>query len=115
MDKVLRWYIDGNIARTKTEVGGTYYLDADYYPEWVNITCRLTGDGDTSMVIDINDDGTTIFEDKPTLTEKQTKKKWTTIPRVAMREHSIITLDIDQVYSQDTCRDLTVELGLSEV
>ena len=115
MDKVLRWYIDGNIARAKTEVGGTYYLDDDYVPEWVNITCRIYGEGSTSMVIDINDDGISIFDDKPTLTEKQTQKKWTTIPQTVMREHSEITLDIDQVFSVDTCRDLTVELGLRKV
>jgi len=114
MDKVLRWYIDGNISRSKTEVGGTYYLDADYCPEWVNMTCRIAGVGSTSMVIDINDDGTSIFSDRPTLTEKQVEKKWTTIPRTPMREHSLITLDIDQIFSVDTCRDLTVELGLSK-
>ena len=115
MDKVLRWYIDGNISRSKTEVGGTYVLNADYYPEWVNMTCRLAGRGSTPMVIDINDDGTSIFENKPALTENQTEKRWTTIPRTVMREGSIVKLDIDQIFSEDTCRDLTVELGLSEV
>ena len=115
MDKVLRWYIDGNISRSKVEVGGTYLLDDDYYPEWVNMTCRLAGSGSTSMVIDINDDDTSIFDDKPALTENQTEKRWTTIPRTVMREDSVVTLDIDQVFSEDTCRDLTVELGLSKV
>ena len=115
MGKVLRWYIDGNIARAKTEVGGTYILDGDYRPEWVHMTCRIAGKGSQSMIIDINDDGTSIFENRPVLTENQTEKKWTTIPSTALRENSIISLDIDQIFNEDTCRDLTVELGLSKV
>jgi hypothetical protein len=112
MDKILRWYIDGNISRTKTEVGGTYILDDDYVPEWVHITCRIAGVGSTPMLIDINDDDVSIFEDRPALTENQTEKKWTTIPANALRENSIIKLDIDQIFNEDTCRDLTVQLGL---
>ena len=115
MDKILRWYIDGNIARTKTEVGGTYLLDKDYYPVYVNITARIAGVGSTPTVIDINDDGVSIFTYKPALTENQTQKKWTTIPGNTLREGSIITCDIDQIFNQDTIRDLTVELGLLKV
>lgn len=115
MDKILRWYIDGNISRAKTEVGGTYYLDADYKPKWVHMTCRIAGVGSTPMMIDINDDGTSIFDTRPSLTQNQTEKEWTTVPLTTMREESIITLDIDQVFSEDTCRDLTVELGLTQV
>jgi len=113
-DKVLRWYMDGNISRRKVEVGGTYRLDADYVPEWVSITARLAGYG-SSSIIDINDDGVSIFNDRPALTEYQTEKRWTTIPENTLREDSIITCDIDQIFSEDTCRDLTVELGLRKV
>ena len=112
-DRILRWYMDGNISRDKVEVGGTYLLEDDYVPEWVHITARLAGKGATPMVVDINDDGISIFDTKPALTESQTEKKWTTIPGNTLREGSIITCDIDQVFSEDTCRDLTVELGLS--
>lgn len=112
MDKILRWYIDGNISRTKTEVGGTYTLDDDYIPEWVHITCRIVGVGSTPLLIDINDDEVSIFEDRPALTENQTEKKWTTILSNTLKENSIIKLDIDQIFNEDTCRDLTVELGL---
>ena len=115
MDRVLRWYIDGNISRSKTEVGGTYGLDADYRPEWVHMTCRIAGQGTQSMVIDINDDGTSIFSDRPALYENMTEKTWTTIASNILREKSQITLDIDQVFGLDTCRDLTVELGLTQV
>lgn len=115
MDKILRWYMDGNIARAKTEVGGAHYLDADYAPEWVHIKVRLAGKGSNPTVLDINDDGVSIFNDQPALTENQTEKMWTTMPGDTLREKSIITLDIDRVFSEDTCRDLTVELGLRKV
>ncbi len=112
MDKVLRWYIDGTIARAKTEVGGTYILDDDYAPEWVNITVRVPGKGSVPLVLDINDDGTSIFTDRPAITDSQFEKRWTTIPGNTIRENSLITLDIDQNFSDLACRDLTVELGL---
>ena len=54
-DRILRWYMDGNISRDKVEVGGTYLLEDDYVPEWVHITARLAGKGATPMVVDIND------------------------------------------------------------
>jgi len=114
-DRVLRWYMDGNISRSKVEVGGTYLLDADYVPAWVHITARIAGRGSTPLVVDINDDGVSIFDDRPALTEYQTEKKWTTIPEDTLREDSIITCDIDQIFNEDTCRDLTVELGLRKV
>jgi len=114
-DKVLRWYIDGVISRAKTEVGGTHILDTDYAPEWVHITVRVVGHGSQSLVVDINNDGESIFDDILALTEYQTDHKWTTIPEDTLREDSIITLDIDQGYNELACRDMTVELGLRKV
>lgn len=110
---VLRWYIDGNIARAKTEVGGVYTLDANYVPVAVDISVRVPGTGE-SMILDINDDGTSIFTYRPSLTENQTEHRWTTIPENVMRKGSKVTLDIDSVFGTDTARDLTVELLLEE-
>jgi len=114
---ILRWYIDGNIARVKTEVGGVHTLDKDYTPESVEMTVRIAGVGSTPMILDINDDGVSIFEYayRPAITENQTEHKWTTIQPNVMREGSKITLDIDQIFSMDTARDLTVELTINEV
>ena len=109
MDR-LHWYIDGNIARAKTQVGGTYKLDRDYKPVRVNMSCRIAGTGTTPTIVDILDDGVSIFNTMPALTPYQTDKSWTTIPEDALRQDSIITLDIVGVSDQDTCRDLTVEL-----
>ncbi|KKM23941.1 hypothetical protein LCGC14_1610080 [marine sediment metagenome] len=112
---IIRWYIDGNIARAKVQVGGTHYLEGNWKPDWVNMTARIAGKGSTPTILDINDDGVSIFTYRPAITEGQTEKRWTTISGNTLRDGSIITLDIDQIFDQDTLRDLTVELHLSEV
>ena len=93
-DKILRWYMDGTIGRAKTEVGGTYLMDADYAPEWVHLTVRQAGHGSKPLVVDINDDGVSIFDTNPALTEYQTSHKWTTIPGDTLPEGSVITFYI---------------------
>jgi len=117
-DKILRWYIDGLISRPKTWVGGSYTLDADYVPVDVPITAREYGKINTPTVLDINDDGTTIFTDqntRPALQTYETQKVWTTVNEVVLRKGSVITLDIDQVCEETPCRDMTVEFRLREV
>ncbi len=108
-DRVLRWYIDGNISRTKTEVGGVHWLDADYVPVKVNLSARIAGTGSPSLEVDILDDGVSIFSDRPALLG-MTEKTWTTIPANVLREGSKITLDIYRVDAEAHSRDLTVEL-----
>ena len=111
--KVLRWYMDGSISRTKTEVGGAHTLEGDYIPVAVCLKTRIAGKGAVPMVIDINDDGTSIFDNGAALTPYQTEKKWTTIPADTLRRDTVITCDIDQIFDTP-CRDLTVELFLQE-
>jgi len=115
MDRSLRWYIDGNISRAKTQVGGTYKLEADYIPVRVIMTCRIPGKGLIPTELDIMDDGVSIFSSKPSLLNNDTEKVWTTVEANAMREGSVIRLDIIGVASEDTIRDLTVELELDKV
>jgi hypothetical protein len=106
--------MDGSISRTKTEVGGAHTLEADYVPVAVRLKCRISAKSNVPMLIDIHDDGTSIFNDKAALTPDQTEKKWTTIPVNPLRKDSIITCNIDQIFDIGTCRDLTVELFLQE-
>jgi len=113
---ILRWYIDGSISRAKTWVGGSHQLDADYKPEQVNMSVRETGKITRPTLVDINDDGVSIFADmdsNPALLPYQNYKTWTTLNPKVMRKGSIITLDIDQVCEETPCRDLTVELVLT--
>jgi hypothetical protein len=113
-DRVLTWTVDGGISRTKVEVDGKRKLDADYRPIRVNVMVRVAGIGD-NLVIDIKDDGVSIFNSKPALSGGHTDKTWTTIPATALRKDSIITCDIDQINSQQGGRDLAVELELEKI
>lgn len=114
MKKILRWYVDGNIARAKTQVGGTHKLDDDYEPIRVVMTCRIAGKGTIPTEIDILADGVSIFDTKPCLLNYDTEKIWTTIPMNTLHEDAVIRLDITGVPDQDTCHDLTVELEMEE-
>ena len=114
VNRVLRWFIEGDQGGIKQEVGGTYILDDDYVPLWVRLSLRRATKGTRPLKVDITDDGVTIFEDKPALTDEQSDKLWTTIPANPMREGSIIKLNRDQVANIDPGEDLTVELGLEE-
>jgi hypothetical protein len=119
-DKIVRWFREGQAAGIKTEIAGTFYMDADYIPLWVNLTCRRSPSGNRPLKIDITKelpgytDKESIFDDKPAL-NAQEHKFWTTIPEEVIREGSIVRLDIAQVASEDPGEDLTVELGLQEV
>ena len=114
VDKVLRWFIEGEQGGIKQQVGGTFILDADYVPLWVHLSLRRATKGNRPLKVDIMDDGETIFDSKPALTAEQTDKVWTTIPANPIREGSIIKLNRDQVANLDPGEDLTVELGLEE-
>jgi hypothetical protein len=114
-DRTLRWYIDGNISRTKTQVDGIHKLDKDYRPIRVNMNVRLTGKGTTPTEVDILDDGVSIFTYRPAVNNNDTDKTWTTLQGNTMRKDSIVRLDITSISNLDTCRDLTVELDLEEV
>jgi hypothetical protein len=114
---ILRWYIDGTIGRAKTWVGGTYQLDKDYVPKRVNISVRETGERINPTIIDINDDGVSIFaneDSNPAISAYDNYKTWDTFQEGEMLQDSIITLDIDSVCEEKPVRDLTVELELEE-
>lgn len=114
VDKVIRWFVEGDQARIEQGIGGTQLMDDDYYPEWVHLSLKKAGQGDTrTLKIDITDDGVSIFEDKPALANNQSDKVWTTISRNVIREDSILKLNRDQTFDLLAGEDLTVELGLT--
>ena len=114
-DKILRWFVEGEQGGIKQEVGGTYILDADYYPVSVHLSLRRTTKGSRPLKIDITDDGVSILDGNKPALNAQSDKIWTTIPREVMREGSIIKLNRDQIANEDPGEDLTVELYLEEV
>jgi hypothetical protein len=119
-DRILRWFREGIASGIKTEISGTYYMDHDCIPLWVNLTCRRSPSGSRPLKVDISKEipGETekesIFDDKPAL-NAQSRKFWTTIPEETIREGSIMRCDLSQIASEDPGEDLTVELGLQNI
>ena len=110
-DRVLNWFVAGEQGDIKQNVGGTHILDGDYKPVRVHLSLRRKTKGTRPLKIDITDDGTSIFTDKPALNAQQ-DKVWESVPRNVMREDSIIKLNRDQIADIDPGEDLTVELEL---
>ena len=109
-DRILRWFVAGEIGGLKREVGGTYLLDVDYVPAKVHLSTRRATKGTRPLKIDITDDGVSIFGGNKPALNAQSDKVWTTIPEEVMREGSIVKLNIDQTADVDPGEDLTVEL-----
>lgn len=114
-DRTLRWFVEGRIGEIRTEVGGSYRLDADYVPTSVHLSLRKAPTGERPIKVNILADGVTIFDSKPAITNEIKDKVWTTIPEDTLREGAIITMNIDQTANVEPGEDLTVELELQRV
>lgn len=115
-DLMLRWFLSGRLSEyggSKAEVQGSYRLDQDYKPVEVYMRTKVTSTG-RNLIVDINDDGESIFSSHPTLPSGLGEHTHTTINPVVMREGSIVTLDIDQVSNTAAGEDLTVILYLDK-
>ena len=118
MNRILRWHIPGVLSETgvkDTDVkGNAYKLDRDYIPVecWVRLKSAPSG---MTLIIDINDDGTSIFSERPVMTDNQLDEVFNTFasPHLSMLKDSIVTLDIDQVSNSNPGEDLVVELWLT--
>lgn len=116
-DRILTWHIAGGLgqqAPPKVDVGPAYYMDADYRP--VLVWLRVKGDAPSGagVIIDINDDGVSIFTNRPTLLDGQTSRATTTFAAfpAVIEEDSIVTLDLDSVSTSKPGSDLSIELHL---
>lgn len=121
MKRFLTWYVSGTLE-PETAVGETYVLTKDYAAKnvWLHVAgepIRSRHDANsTQLLIDINDDGTSIFRLQPELTEYATSTLEEDIFTDAILEsESKITLDIDQVGSLQQGERLTVQLELEEI
>ena len=112
-DKILRWYFSGQV-RPLTRVDGIHTLETDYRPEKVVMNFGDSPDGNAPTVIDIKDDGVSIFADDKAAST-QASKTWTTMPGNTMYEDSIISMDVYSVGQEFPGSDLTVELYLNAV
>lgn len=110
--KIVRWFVAGEQGKIQQNIGGTHILDDDYHPVSVHLSLRTPIKGTRPLKVDITDDGTSIFTDKPALVANQSDKVWTTLSEKVMREGSIIKLNRDQIANIFPGEDLTVELIL---
>jgi len=117
-DRILTWYISNVLSNNVegTNVSTEYVMDADYVPVRV-ILRQKTAQGGDATIIDINDDGTSIFGTlKPSLSQGVASAEWTVFESslAAILKDSVITLDVDQVSGTTPGADLTVQLELDK-
>jgi len=106
-DRVLTWHIPGALSNNVqgTNVSTEYVADEDYVPAKCRLRQKEAQSGDPN-IIDINDDGVTIFSERPMVSQGLLKGAEgvfdSTLTFIA--KDSVITLDIDH---------LTVQLELN--
>ena len=117
-DRCLVWYIPKFLAGLEGEDASTpYVLDDDYAPVRVVVRQQEAQGGDAT-IIDINDDGTSIFGDvKPAVNQGLLHTEWSSFEETLtfLAKDSVITLDIDQVSRTVPGSHLMVQLELDRV
>lgn len=119
-DRVLTWHISGALSETGvvgTNVSTEFTLDRDYQAEKVLLRLKTEGEDDNGgcLAIDINDDGTSIFDLVPALNSHVQSGETTGFDNAleVMEKDSVITLDVDEICQKIAGEDLTVELFLN--
>ena len=114
---ILRWFIPGVLSNSIVGTQGeAYKLDKDYRATdtWVRVATNSQGERGTGLTIDINDDGTSIYRENPSLPDNTQSITCNTFSPGVLLEGSVITLDVDSVGKEYAGNDLTVELSLAE-
>lgn len=106
--RVERWVYFGTVGATGTNVAGNRYAAMDMKIYGADIRLGTAGSGTTT--VDINDDGTTMFTTKPSITTTNTSDlDNTAISGTVAAEDSKLTIDLDAVAGTAGV-DLYVEL-----
>ena len=109
--RVLTWDLDNPVVRGTHK--RRYVLNGRYEPVELRINAGTVSD-DANLVVDVNDDGNSIFDVAPALSKNDNLKRHRTFANARpMEDGSVITLDIDQ--GADGIDGVTVELELAEV
>ncbi len=111
-DRILTWYIEG-ISGDGTRQGPTFTLDEDYgLPGIVKIHATQAPDAD-DLIVDIKDDGTSIFTKQPRLQKGHTTDWWEefNFSLSKMEKDSLVSLDVVQ---SGGAKRLTVQLELNK-
>lgn len=116
-DRVLTWFVSGVLSNSKVgaDVGPAYRLDANYRPVRVWLRLKSAPSG-APAVVDINDDGTSIFSSAPRIHGVEMKSTHFDVSGApTMAEGSVVTCDLDSVSSATPGTDLSVALELRKV
>lgn len=110
-DRYLTWYLAGSLEPGAGK-GPAFVLDSDYEPLVVRLYAGAAPTGQP-VFLDINDDGASIFDTRPHIaTGAQQGGNAVITLGTRMLKGSLITLDVDQLGSQDAGKDLTVVLEM---
>lgn len=106
-ERMLCWYLDGAVS-TGTSQGRTFN---DFPFDILPLEIRLhtdTGPAGSALIIDINDDGTTIFDTRAEIDDGSTEQDGNhDFVGTEILKGSDITLDVDQIGSGTAGSDLT--------
>ena len=115
-DRVLTWHLEGVLTETGVKESNTsveFVADVNYKPVLVRVLLKTAPTSGT-LTIDINDDGTSIFDTAPSLHGISSVMEWGGFASdPIIDEDSVITLDIDTI--PVGAADLTVHLELDEL
>jgi hypothetical protein len=118
-DRILTWFIPGvlsnNVEGTNASI--EYVADEDYRPV-VTLMSQKEAQAGEANVIDINDDGVSIFGDiKPSLNQGVLTSEFDVFSSslAYIAKGSVITLDIDQISGTTPGSSLTVHLELVKI
>ncbi len=107
------WFVPGDVA-TGTEQGPTFRMKRATIIEDVELHVKTAPTG-AALIVDINEDGTTVFTTKPEIDIAGTTEDDNHIfSDTALAAAAELTMDIDQVGSTVTGADLTVLLHCKE-
>ena len=107
------WFIKGALA-TGTEQGSTFRLKRAVTVEDVELHVKTAPTGAT-LIVDINEDGTTLFSTKPEIDISGTSEDDNhAFSDTSLAAGAELTMDVDQVGSTVAGADLTVLLHCKE-
>lgn len=120
--RTVTWHFGGLLhsgshdLRDRRGGGAAFRLSQDYYPAEVRLYVDRVPLG-SAVVVDINDDGVSIFDNRPQVDKDTNYKRHRTfkdLGREKIDKDSVLTMDVDQVGSSYPGSGLTVELDLEE-
>jgi len=100
MAKKETFIIPGTLGAA-TDIAKTWFPEEDIYPLSADLRLKIAGSGTGSTIVDINDDGTTKFTTKPTITgtDASDLDNVADNPSTPVAKDSAVTVDVDSVTS----------------